>query len=115
MTYNTFTAAYLEAALWSSTDDNGDPLDYKYSFSDIAAETLERMLADCKAFQAAHWDDIACDLSRAGHDFWLTRERHGAGFWDGDWPEPAATRLTDASHAFGEFSLYIGDDGKVYA
>lgn len=21
----------------------------------------------------------------AGHDLWLTRNGHGAGFWDGDW------------------------------
>ena len=51
----------------------------------------------------------------AGHDFWLTRCGHGAGFWDGDRPEPAATVLTKASKAYGEVDLYIGDDGKVYA
>ena len=38
----------------------------------------------------------------AGHDFWLTRNGHGAGFWDGDWQEPAAAALTAAAHAFGE-------------
>lgn len=25
-------------------------------------------------------------LSDAGHDFWLTSQGHGSGFWDGDWP-----------------------------
>jgi hypothetical protein len=50
----------------------------------------------------------------AGHDFWLTRNGHGAGFWDGDWPEPLATVLTDAAHAFGELSPYVGDDGLIY-
>ena len=24
---------------------------------------------------------------RIGHDFWLTRNGHGAGFWDGDWDD----------------------------
>lgn len=48
-----------------------------------------------------------------GHDLALTREGHGVGFWDrglgvlGD-------RLTAACKPYGEFSLYLGDDGKVY-
>lgn len=25
------------------------------------------------------------ECERIGHDFWLTRNGHGAGFWDGDW------------------------------
>ena len=48
------------------------------------------------------------------HDFWLTRNRHGAGFWDGDYPEPEATQLTDLAHTFGECHLYVGDDNKLY-
>jgi hypothetical protein len=51
---------------------------------------------------------------RAGHDVWLTRNGHGCGFWDGDWSEPAATRLTKASKKFGEFNLLVGDDGKIH-
>jgi hypothetical protein len=55
------------------------------------------------------------EMGRAGHDFWLTRCGHGAGFWDGDWPEPYATMLTDAAKAFGEVDLYVGDDGMIYS
>ncbi|OQM74930.1 hypothetical protein [Manganibacter manganicus] len=55
----------------------------------------------------------AREAAMAGHDFWLTRCRHGAGFWDGDWPEPAATILDNAAKAFGNADLYIGDGGKV--
>ena len=50
----------------------------------------------------------------AGHDFWLTRNGHGCGFWDGDWTEPAATKLTESAENFGDYDLYIGDDGKIY-
>lgn len=114
-----FTLAYIECALWSSNDESddrgGDPLDCNYSIDDIHPDSLVSMAADCKAFQAAHWDDIADDLDRAGHDFWLTRNGHGAGFWDGDWPEPAATRLTIASESYGTCDLFIGDDGRIYA
>jgi len=51
---------------------------------------------------------------KAGHDFWLTRNGHGAGFWDGDWQEPAGAELSKASKAFGEINLYVSDDGKLY-
>ncbi len=35
-------------------------------------------------------------------DFWLTRNRHGAGFWDGDYPDGIGERLSDIAHGFGE-------------
>ncbi|QNP78372.1 hypothetical protein [Agrobacterium tumefaciens] len=57
----------------------------------------------------------AREAAMAGHDFWLTRCGHGAGFWDGDWPEPAASVLTTASEEFGNVDLYVGDDGQIYA
>lgn len=113
-----FTEAYVEAALWASTDEStpsgGYPLDRNYGPEDIAPETLEQMKADCAKFQAENAADIAADVELSGHDFWLTRCFSGAGFWDGDWPEPAATRLTAAAHGFGEFSLYVGGDGLIH-
>jgi len=113
-----FTQQYIETALWSSMDESdesgGRPLDDHYDVSDIAPETLEKMVADAKAFQGAHWDDIKSDPGRAGHDFWLTRNGHGAGFWDGDWPEPAGGRLSDAAHVYGSFDLLVGDDGMIH-
>lgn len=112
MSLRSFTNGYVEAALWSSTDDNGEPLD-KSPELELSDESLEIMKADAKAFYDAYnlkWDDDA----QAGHDFWLTRNRHGAGFWDGDYPEPQAKELTDAAHGFGEAELYVGDDGMIY-
>lgn len=126
-----FTRAYAEAALWSSTDNaddsGGEPLDANYGIEDIAEETLAQMIEDCEAFQRDNAADIALGhggqgesgesftaTERAGHDFWLTRNHHGAGFWDGDWPEDVGKRLTDASHAYGSVDLIVGDDGKVY-
>lgn len=113
-----FTIAYIEAALWSSMDESdeqgGEPLDANYGIDDIAPETLASILDDCKAFQEAHADDIGGKLEQAGHDFWLTRNGHGAGFWDGDWQADVGARLTEASHGFGSVDLYIGDDGLIY-
>lgn len=115
-----FATHYIVAALWSSTDDDGNPLDSNYDESDIAPETLAQMRADCLAFFVANESAILCDdgtsqAGMAGHDFWLTRCGHGAGFWDGDWPEPHGESLTTAAESFGNVDLYIGDDGKIYA
>lgn len=117
MNTDTFTKAYIECALWSSTDEStpqgGFPLDDNYGPEDIAPETLAEMVADCRDFQESFGDRIAGREARAGHDFWLTRNRHGAGFWDGDWPD--GEFLTEMSHPYGEVNLYVGDDGKLHA
>jgi hypothetical protein len=121
-----FTLAYIEAALWASNDESdgsgGEPLDANYTINDIAPETLEKMVADCDRFQKENAADIATGddhpqytaSERAGHDFWLTRNGHGAGFWDGDWEEAAGERLTAACEAYGEYNLYVSDDGLIY-
>lgn len=120
-----FTRAYIAAALWSSNDESdesgGDPFDANYDGTDIAPETLaenaEDIASGCARPKGADWDDA----EQAGHDFWLTRCGHGAGFWDGDWKgrqidgKDAGDRLTEASEAFGNVDLYLGDDGKIYS
>lgn len=112
---DTFTRSYIECALWSSTDDNDSPLDSRFTWADLSNETLAGMVADCAKFQADNAADLQGEsISHAGHDFWLTRNGHGAGFWDGDYDDEKGKRLTDASHAFGERNLYVGDDGKLY-
>ena len=101
----------------------GDPLDKNYDAGDIATETRTAMAADCKAFYEAHsatWAgqnlrvDVGPDDDCAGHDFWLNRNGHGCGFWDGDWAEPAASVLSEAAKQFGEFHLCVGDDGQIW-
>jgi len=105
-----------------------EPLDAHFSIEDLAPETLARIIEDCAAFQDQNSDTLAAaidtgevkfgpdfgPMGRAGHDFWLTRCGHGAGFWDGDWPEPYGDTLTAAAHAFGNVDLYTGDDGRLY-
>lgn len=128
-----FTAAYVTTALWSSNDESnesgGDPLDKNYSEQDIAPEFLTQIIADCAKFQKEQGATMQAaietgqvkygpdfgPMGRAGHDFWLTRNGHGAGFWDGDWPEPYADQLTKAAKAFREINPYVGDDKKIYA
>ena len=123
-----FFDSYVEAALWSSNDESdesgGEPLDKNYGPGDLAPSAEKKMLADCKAFLDRAWSLLEEAPARirnhpaiemAGHDFWLTRNGHGAGFWDGDWPEPLGDELTKISKRFGETNLYVGDDGEIYA
>jgi hypothetical protein len=117
MTAQTFFDAYVTCALWSSTQDNGDPLDDDFGPEDIAQETLSKMRADCEDFSAANAELLAQagDDSQNGHDFWLTRNGHGAGFWDRGYAESIGNALTDAADAYGGCDLYVGDDGRIYS
>lgn len=111
-----FIDAYVACALWSSFDETDG---YGYHPEDIAPATMAKLVANCEAFYAAndatlnHEDSLGD--SQAGHDFWLNHNGHGAGFWDGDWPEPLGDILDKAARAFSEVSLYVGDDGLIYA
>lgn len=117
----TFWKAYLICALWSSTDDDGENLDsLKYEISDFDPHTMFEMRKEVEQFleKAKHvlFADDALDETaarKAGHDFWLTRNHHGAGFWDGDWPKHGDF-LTKLAHSFGECELYVVS-GKIYA
>lgn len=127
-----FTRAYIVAALWSTNDesrpDGGDPLDDNYTAEDLSPEALAKVTADCERFQrenAALLEQAHAryrprdgytgpDLS--GHDFWLTRNGHGCGFWDRDELDAGGLgkALSDAACAFGECWIYVGDDGKLH-
>lgn len=110
-----FLLAYMEAALWAEVDhDTGHPLDKDFDIQDIAPQTVRLMTSDCKKFMKKAGFVIDTDLRRAGHDFWLTRQRHGAGFWDGDWGDDGDF-LTDLAHQFKESVLVVGEDGKIYS
>jgi hypothetical protein len=114
-----FLTSYLETAVWSSIDDKNQPLDDNYDSDDFAPEALSESRADCLAFLAENrsmLEPIADNetISRAGHDFWLTRNRHGAGFWDGDWSDEIGKALTESSRAYGSVEIMPADDGKLY-
>ena len=112
---------YMETALWSSTDDDDVPLDKNYSLfrlhiDDISKETKKGMLADCQAFYDQnkailddHWP-----ADQAGHEFWLTRNGHGSGFYDSSYgTDESREALTEACKKFGEVNLYV-QRGKIY-
>lgn len=122
-----FTQGYIEAMFWTECNSDNEEPDGA-SFDDLSPGTLAGIIADCKAFQEANQRslDLAYDYAssnydaaHAGHDFWLTRNRHGAGFWDrgfGKYGDLSTVggMLTKAAQLQRESSLYRGDDGKLY-
>jgi hypothetical protein len=112
-----FFKAYVVCALRSSTDEEGTPLDEDYSQADIDAGTLKEMKLDCDDFIMLAKDPLSrADLpaSTAGYNFWLTRNRHGAGFWDLGLGK-VGEELTTLAHTYGSVDLYVGDDDKLYS
>lgn len=107
-----FTEAYFRALVWSCGDNAVCDLDVR--LVDLCKETRTVIESDCAKFFQENVVDISSSPAQAGHDFALTRNHHGAGFWDGDWPKEAGERLTKASYAFGECNLYLGGDGIFY-
>lgn len=74
-------------------------------------EDLHGFVTSCLAERPGAFDDITADM--VGHDFYLTRNGHGVGFWDRDLGE-VGDWLTAMTKPFREASLYLGDDGNVY-
>lgn len=109
-----FTMSYIKTALWSSVDDYGLPMNTYLSVDWFAPETLESIKNDCEKFQRDNAELIGDKVVYAGRDFWLTRNHHGAGFWDGGWEENIGQELTKVSHTYKECNLYVGDDGMIY-
>lgn len=124
-----FTYADIEEdrAAWEHAEREGQSdgtIPGDASFSDLAHDSLKRIIEDCREWQNANakllrvtlqWAErkgIAYDMERAGNDYWYTRNGHGVGFWDrglgglGD-------KLSDACR-YREVDVYLGDDSKVH-
>ena len=115
-----FTRAYIEALFFTEAGPDSEDITTDSEFSQ---EALTELAQDCKEFQfSAEGHMVGCSRGgsrytvqeQAGHDFWLTRNGHGAGFWDGDWPEKHGAVLDRIAKDFGEIWAYLGDDGFIY-
>lgn len=114
-----FVDAYTECLLWSEVDCDEEG-NSRGNFDEIDAELSDEALADIRS-DCRDFCDSAADLLReseqseaqAGHDFCLTRNGHGAGFWDRGLG-PVGDALTDACRPYGTQGLYLGDDGRIY-
>lgn len=122
-----FLSAYFDAVLWAnvSWDTATGEAPEGFSSSDIVLtdEQKAELAIDALDFLTANADDVASldrfsfsldPFSRSGHDFALTRNGHGAGFWDRGYGD-VGDRLTDASHAYGAIEIYatVTDDKRI--
>jgi hypothetical protein len=99
---------YLECAEWTLDDETRDQAEGFSPSAELAAEK------DCCEFQTLAGDLLAnMNGSQIGHDLWLTRNHHGAGFWDRGLGE-IGDKLTTLAHGMGSCETYVGADGLVY-
>ena len=105
----TVANAYLDALLWTAQREDDDPRTV------LGADQVLESVDDCAGF-ISEADEILrahgyenglldlghAELSRLGHDFLLTRDGHGAGFWDGsDWPNALGNTLAASCRPYG--------------
>ena len=131
MEMNPTLTALVQTILFTESDIYGEPLEDNYSIADFDEESLKKLYSEYQQFIAIaeekitekigeNWDCIddfydvqQPALNQTEHDYVLTRNRHGAGFWDGDYQEHGDA-LTALARPYGEVNLYLGDDGRIY-
>jgi len=114
-----FTDAFIEAFYIADTGEDGQP----DRDADLSEECRLDIEADCRSF----WRRFRCyitgevcrnafddSIAQAGHDFYMTRQGHGVGFRDDEWPACYRDLLTKSAEKYGELCLYQGDDGLIY-
>lgn len=103
-----FVCAYLIAAIFTD-----EPEGSGYTIGDLHPDFVDASYSDCTAFFRIFvirmTPDEMCDFpwGQAGHDFWLTRNHHGAGFWEKDRNYPlhwfcTVERMCKLCEIFGE-------------
>lgn len=118
-----FTLGYVRCALWLCDENpgSGEWSEHGYfTMENIAQKTLAKMAADCERFQEENAGELEearayCHYEdgRAGQDFWLSRNGHGAGFFDRG-NEAVWDRLQEAARAYGEFNVDRTGRGKIH-
>lgn len=108
-----FLRGYLEAAEWCGLMEEQREA---FELSVAPAWDLETFMeseADCETFAEDNAADLeGIDPARAGHYFYLTRNGHGAGFWDLGLGK-AGERLTRAAHAYGSADVDFDADSET--
>lgn len=120
--FNDFLSGYRRCATWCGVmvEDNttgdyfhGDDFDPSY-LSDSAIVQSQK---DCANFFEANLALMQAtgqkDFSQHGHDFYLSRNGHGAGFFDRGYGK-IGDELTEQAHVYGSADLYVGDNGKLF-
>jgi len=88
-----------------------------FSREDIEPNSLIKAYQDIKEFIRLAGDEAVNEAiqengyEKLGMDIWLTRNGHGAGFFDHSYENEK--QLMDAAHALKEVDLYLNDNMKL--
>ena len=112
---STVVTAYLEAVVFTELGPDSDiPSDAE--FSPVATFRAWEICADFLAQSAGLLEEYVGagrTWESFGHDIWLTRNSHGAGFWDRGLGS-LGNKLSDTAKHMGSADAYVGDDGLVH-
>ena len=107
----------LERLIKVSANLNKKPFE-SFTKEDIEPNSLIKAYTDIKKFLDLAGDSVIeaieeNGLEQLGHDIWLTRNGHGAGFFDRSYGDDNEKRLTQAAKALKEVTIYINDNLKL--
>ena len=107
---------YVDIMMEISIDNIGYPLSMFHDVSRIDDDSLQMMYSDYKGFLETNQKlltESGLTMAQIGHDFGLTRNKQGTGFWDRELGS-IGDKLTSVAEQYDECELYKGDDGKIY-
>jgi hypothetical protein len=104
---------YLACMFWTENETTKGKF-----LTDLSKDANDKITEDINKFMLEFdkYPQVHNNLDMAGHDLWLTRNHHGAGFWDRPeiYGKDLAKELTVFAHGMGEQDLYLGDSGLLY-
>jgi hypothetical protein len=109
-------AAYIEAIYFTETGGEDQPAkDMPLtlgSYLDCVAQCAAFMVECDKAGLLCDYINANRTMESFGHDFWLTRNRHGAGFWDRGLGE-LGNQLSGRAKMCGSVNVDADDNGEI--
>lgn len=120
--------SYLECAIWTDEDRLKEENTKGYegeiknlipeadlTISNFSDDSKIKAHEDIRLFLKYAGDAVeGIDEEQLGHDIWLSRNGHGAGFFDRGYDKDIEKRLMDSAHKIGNVDIYLGDDGLLY-
>ena len=100
---------YLHSALWTAElDKDFDIVDFDSTSVANAKIDIRKFLSEAKPYLNGVTDEMI------GHDFWLTRNHHGAGFWDRkEIADEDGKKLTEICHKFPEKNVFASKNEVI--
>jgi hypothetical protein len=107
---------YLEAALWTEEETILEETGVQIDIDMVTDATKDNIKKDIEKFISLAGETAINEVidtngeDYLGHDILLTRNRHGAGFFDRGYENEKV--LEDAAHELGEIHIFY-QDGEI--